>query len=263
MVEGMVTAQHHPLMLLQVQAEEAEAVLAVHQSVLLLSMALRARTAILVGMALHVVAHMTTDPLIVAEAAVEVGSVIAAQEASPAVIASPSDPVMEVKEIGIDTAAEDETTTMGAERGIMMAMAMMTHAANGDISRFLRRYIGLLGGFCFRFQHFLPLLCLGKEDTTFIFRHFPTTPSFLSGKAFCHHLTITINSQRPLSTLTKRALPACNARLLTQRYAKRKRISALEGIVITRYGESRDTGFGSRLCCCCFIFSSLRVGYVR
>ena len=137
MVEGMVTAQHHPLMLLQVQAEEAEAASAVHRSVVLLSMALRARTAVLVGMALHVVAHLTTDPLIVAEAvAEEVGSVIAAQEASLAVIASPSGLVKEVIGTGIDTAAEDETTTTGAERGIMMAMAMMIHAANGDISRF-------------------------------------------------------------------------------------------------------------------------------
>ena len=133
MVEGMVTAQHHPLMLLQVQAEEAEAASAVHRSVVLLSMALRARTAVLVGMALHVVAHLTTDPLTVAE---EVGSVIAAQEASLAVIASPSGLVKEVIGTGIDTAAEDETTTTGAERGIMMAMAMMIHAANGDISRF-------------------------------------------------------------------------------------------------------------------------------
>ena len=146
MVEGMVTAQHHPLMLLQVQAEEAEAVLAVHKS-LLLSMVLRARTAILVGMALHVAAHMTTDLLIVAEAVVEVGLVIAAPEASLAVIASPSDPVTEVIGIGIDTAAEDETTTMGAGRGIMMAMAMMIHAANGDISRLRRTSVCWVGLF--------------------------------------------------------------------------------------------------------------------
>ena len=146
MVEDMVTAQHHPLMLLQVRAEAAAA-LAVHQSVVL-SMALRARTAMLVGMALHVVAHMTTDPLIVAEAAVVVGSVIAVQEASLAVIASPSDLVTEGTGIGIDTAAGHEKMTMGVARGIMRAMATMIHAANGDISR-LRHYIGFVGWVCF------------------------------------------------------------------------------------------------------------------
>lgn len=173
MAEGMVTAQHHPLMLLQVQAEEAEAVSAVHRSVVLLSMALRARTAMLVGMALHVVvAHMTTDPLIVAEAAVvEVGSAMAALEASRAVIASPSDLVKGVTGTGIDTAAEDETTTMGAGRGIMMAMAMMIHAANGDISRFCGVTSVCWVGFVSDFQHFFPSSTWVRK-TTFIFDTF-------------------------------------------------------------------------------------------
>ena len=154
-VEGMVTAQLHPLMLLQVQAE-AEAALAVHLLVVR-SMAMQGRTAVLVGMVPHVVAHMTTDPLIAAAAVEGVGSaVIAAQEASLAVIANPYETEREVTGTGIDMGAEDETTTMVAGRGITTAMAMTTHAANGDTSRSCG-IIGLLGGF-FRFQHFFPSL---------------------------------------------------------------------------------------------------------
>lgn len=151
-VDHTVMAQHLPQMLLPAQVE-AEAVLAVvvtavHLLVLLqLSMVLQGQTAVLlVGMAL-LVAHMTTDPLIAVAAAVEVGTaVIAAQEASPAATANQFDLEMEAIGTAIDTAAGDETRTTVAERGITMAMAMMTHAANGDTSR-LATPIGLLGGF--------------------------------------------------------------------------------------------------------------------
>lgn len=155
MVEGMVMAQHHPLMLLQVQVV-VEAVLAAHPPVVQPT-ALQGRTAVPVGMVPHVVAHMTTDPLTAAAAMVEVGlAVIAAQEASLAVIVNPCDPEREVTGTGIGTEAEDETTTMVAGRGITMAMATTTHAANGDTSRFCG-IIGLLGGFS-RFQHCFPSL---------------------------------------------------------------------------------------------------------
>ena len=172
-VEDMVMAQHLPPMLLlaQVEAEEvlAAVLTAVHLLVLLqLPMVLQGQTAVLrVGMAL-LVAHMTTDPLIVVAAAVEVGTVaIAAQEASPAVTANQYDPEREAIGTVIDTAAGDETRTTVAERGITMAMAMMTHAANGDTSR-LAALIGLLGGFS-RFQHFFPFCDRVRKDNTFIF----------------------------------------------------------------------------------------------
>ena len=172
-VEDTVMAQHLPQMPLpaQVEAEAALAVVAtaVHLLVLLqLSMGLQGQTAVpLVGMAL-LVAHMTTDPLIVVAAVVEVGTaVIAAQEASPAVIVSQYDLEMEAIGTAIDTAAGDETRTTVAGRGITMAMAMMTHAANGDTSR-LATLIGLLGGFS-RFQHFFPFHDRVRKDNTFIF----------------------------------------------------------------------------------------------
>lgn len=172
-VDHTVMAQHLPQMLLPAQVE-AEAVLAVvvtavHLLVLLqLSMVLQGQTAVLlVGMAL-LVAHMTTDPLIAVAAAVEVGTaVIAAQEASPAATANQFDLEMEAIGTAIDTAAGDETRTTVAERGITMAMAMMTHAANGDTSR-LATPIGLLGGFS-RFQHFFPFCDRVRKDDTFIF----------------------------------------------------------------------------------------------
>ena len=146
-VVDLVMAQHLPLTLLLVQAE-TEVVLAAQAAadtavpllaVLRLSMALQAQTAVLlVGMALPV-AHMTTDPLIVAGVAVEVGmAVMAVQEASPAATASPYDPEMEVTGTATDTAAEAATTITEAGNGITTAMATMTHAANGDTSRFLR-----------------------------------------------------------------------------------------------------------------------------
>ena len=172
-VEDMVMAQHLPPMLLlaQVEAEEvlAAVLTAVHLLVLLqLPTGLQGQTAVLrVGMAL-LVAHMTTDPLIVVAAAVEVGTAaIAAQEASPAVTANQYDLEMEAIGTVIDTAAGDETRTTVAERGITMAMAMMTHAANGDTSR-LAALIGLLGGFS-RFQHFFPFCDRVRKDNTFIF----------------------------------------------------------------------------------------------
>ena len=173
MVEDMVTAQHLPQMLLPaqvaVEAGLAAVVTAVHLLVLLqLSMVLQGQTAVpRVGMAL-LVAHMTTDPLIVVAAAVEVGTAaIAAQEASPAATANQYD--LETEAIGtvIDTVAGDETRTTVAERDITMAITMMTHAANGDTSR-LATLIGLLGGFS-RFQHFFPFRDRVRKDNTFIF----------------------------------------------------------------------------------------------
>ena len=172
-VEDMVMAQRLPQMLLPAQVEAgavlAAVVTAVHLLVLpQLSMVLQGQTAVpLVGMAL-LVAHMTTDPLIVvAAAAVEVGTAVTvAQEASPAVTANQYDLEMEAIGTAIDTAAGDETMTTVAERGITMAMAMMTHAANGDTSR-LATLIGLLGGFS-RFQHFFPFCDRVRKDNTFI-----------------------------------------------------------------------------------------------
>ena len=170
-VVDMVMAQHLPLTLLLAQAatevvsaaaDTVVPLLAVPLlAVLQLSTALQAQTAVLlVGMAL-LVAHMTTDPLIVVGVAVEVGmAVMAVQEASLAATASPYDPEMEVIGTAIDTAAEAATTITEAENGITTAMATMTHAANGDTSRFAA-FIGLLGGFP-PFQHFFPLLRLGK-----------------------------------------------------------------------------------------------------
>lgn len=169
---GMVMAQHLPPMLLPAQVE-AEAVLAavgtaVHLLVRLrLSMVLQGPTAVLrVGMAL-LVAHMTTDPLIVVAAAVEVGTAVtAAQEASPAVTANQYDLEMEATGTAIDTVAVDETRTTVAERGITRARTMTTHAANGGTSR-LAAPIGLLGGFS-RFQHFFPFRDRVRKDNTFI-----------------------------------------------------------------------------------------------
>ena len=170
--EDMVMAQRLPQMLLPAQVE-AEAVLAavvtaVHLLVLpQRSMVWQGQTAVpLVGMAL-LVAHMTTDPLIVVAAAVEVGTAVTvAQEASPAVTGNQYDLEMEAIGTAIDTAAGDETMTTVAERGITMAMAMMTHAANGDTSR-SATLIGLLGGFS-RFQHFFPFCDRVRKDNTFV-----------------------------------------------------------------------------------------------
>ena len=171
-VEDMVMAQRLPPMLLPAQVE-AEAVLAavgtaVHLLVRLrLPMVLQGQTAVLrVGMAL-LVAHMTTDPLIVVAAAVEVGTAAtAAQEASLAVTANQYDLEMEATGTAIDTVAVDETRTTAAERGITTAITMTTHAANGDTSR-LAAPIGLLGGFS-RFQHFFPFRDRVRKDNTFI-----------------------------------------------------------------------------------------------
>ena len=172
-VEDMVMVQHLPPMLLLAQAEAEEVLAVVLTAVRLLvllqlPMVLQGQTAVLrVGMAL-LVAHMTTDPLIVVAAAVEVGTAaIAAQEALPAATANQYDLEMEAIGTVIDTAAGDETRTTVAERGITMAMAMMTHAANGDTSR-LAALIGLLGGFS-RFQHFFPFCDRVRKDNTFIF----------------------------------------------------------------------------------------------
>ena len=180
-VADMVMAQHLPLTLLLAQAA-TEVVSAADTAVpllavLQLSMALQAQTAVLlVGMAL-LVAHMTTDPLIVVGVAVEVGmAAIAVQQASLAATASPYDLEMEVIGTVIDTAAEDATTTMEAEKGITTATATMTHAANGDTSR-IAAFIGLLGGFP-PFQHFFPLLRLGKEKQLHL-RLYSTRPRCL------------------------------------------------------------------------------------
>ena len=145
--------------------EAGEAALAAHLLVVQ-SMALQGRMAVSVGMVLHVVAHMTTDPLIVVEAAVAVGTVVtAAQEASLAVIANRCDPEMEVTETAIDTAAEDETTTTAAGKGTTTAMATTTHAANGDTNRMqYNRFVGWV----FSISAFLPFFARVRKDT-FIF----------------------------------------------------------------------------------------------
>lgn len=193
-VVDMVMAQHLPLTLLLAQAElevvsAAAATVVPLLAVLQLSMALQAQTAVLlVGMAL-LVAHMTTDPLIVVGVAVEVGMVVmAVQEASLAATASPYDPEMEVIGTAIDTAAEDATTITEAESGITKAMATTTHAANGDISH-LATLIGLLGGFS-PFQHFFPLLRLGKGKQLHL--RLIRLHHVVIGKAFNYELIIPV-----------------------------------------------------------------------
>lgn len=182
MGEDMVMAQHLPPMLLlaQVEVDQVSAVavtaapLLEHLLVVLqLSMALQGRTAVLlVGMVL-LVAHMTTDPLTVVGAAAEVGTaVIAAQEASPVVTENRYDPEREAIETAIGTAAGDGKMITVAGRDITMGMDTMTHAANGDTSRFAT-LIGLLGGFS-RFQHFFPFRARVRKDT-FIFDLFDYT----------------------------------------------------------------------------------------
>ena len=197
MAEGMVTAQHHPLMLLLVQAEAAAVLAALPQARQSVLMVLRARMVAVVGMVLHV-AHLTTDPPIVAVAVVgEVGmAVIAAQEVSPAVIASRYVPAREAIGTAIATGVEDETTITAAGRDTMTAMATTIHAANGDTSRL--RHIRFVGWVFSRFSASLVPFCQGKKqhlqsstffDDVWIFSvrlSLGSSSYFLTVTKFCH-----------------------------------------------------------------------------